>query len=233
MIEKSVHQLRRRTHKVCANKLRNLRLHRALTQAELATKAGYSERLIRKAEAGGRLNLATLQDLATVLSTEQEMVDPMDLVVSNVASATRFVEAYDQFGPRMIEHCSDILADDFSFVCRGDKVSRLSGKWKGRDGFQAWLNQFFGMVDRPQKEKLEVRYLEGLDAVTAHFCDTFLVAGKQESMWVNWHFTFKSGLIAGVVDEYDTLLVLEFEKRVAECRNDPNTLIQDDSAAYW
>ena len=41
-----------------------------MSQVELSRSSGYSERVIRKAEAGGTLRLETIRDLATAMSVE-------------------------------------------------------------------------------------------------------------------------------------------------------------------
>ena len=48
--------------------VRRLRMERGMTQLQLARAAGYTERLIRKAEKGGRLDIRTVQNLAEALS---------------------------------------------------------------------------------------------------------------------------------------------------------------------
>lgn len=74
---------RPRSFKVKGEFLRNLRLEQQWSQEEAAAKAGYTERLIRKAESNGPLQLSTIADLAELYSTPDRQLTIDDLV--NVA----------------------------------------------------------------------------------------------------------------------------------------------------
>jgi transcriptional regulator with XRE-family HTH domain len=67
---------------VNGQRLQTLRQSAGLTQEELAEKADYSDRLIRKAEASGPLRKSTIADLAEALSTTLQKVTSDDLVFS-------------------------------------------------------------------------------------------------------------------------------------------------------
>lgn len=56
------------------------------SQVELSQRAGYSERVIRKAEAGGTLRLQTIKDLATALSADRVILTFHDLTNPTVNS---------------------------------------------------------------------------------------------------------------------------------------------------
>ncbi|MFN3148584.1 helix-turn-helix domain-containing protein [Bremerella sp.] len=56
------------TYKCNRDFLRELRLNNGWTQAELAKRAGYSERLIGKAESGSPIARDTIVDIADALS---------------------------------------------------------------------------------------------------------------------------------------------------------------------
>lgn len=71
---------RKRYSSINGTYLRSLRLSRGWTQAEFGRRAGYSERLIRKAESGGNLLLDTIDDLAATLSQINDKVTSESLV---------------------------------------------------------------------------------------------------------------------------------------------------------
>ncbi|MEZ6150789.1 MAG: helix-turn-helix domain-containing protein [Pirellulaceae bacterium] len=204
---------RSRGVKICGERLRQLRLRAGFTQAELATHAGYSERLIRKAEADGIVSIKTLSDLAEALSTELCQVQVADLCSSPLAIAKQFVEAYDRFGNAMLADCSHLLADGFVFHFAGDPQSPLSGTWHGRRGFQQWLDMLFSMASRSNCEVLRTTYLEADSRITAHYTDHFVSSdGTLYEMWVNLHFVIVAGLIARIDNESDSYVVAKLAR---------------------
>ena len=52
-----------------------------MSQLELSRRSGYSERLIRKAEAGGTLRLATIRDLAMAMTFDGHSITLQDLTL--------------------------------------------------------------------------------------------------------------------------------------------------------
>jgi transcriptional regulator with XRE-family HTH domain len=214
---------------VCGQRLRDLRTSCGLTQVELARLAGYSERLIRKAESGGSLSLATIADLAEALSSHQRWVSPAELCCSHEALARLFVDSYDEHERLMLDYCRHILADDFVFHFAGEARSRLSGEWLRAAGLQAWLDEFFCLVTRPVRRCLQVSYLTDVNEVTARYSDA-LVAADQccHTMWVNLHFTFRGGHIQRIVYQCDTSLVA----KLAEYSNSTLGKVQALVAPY-
>ncbi|MEO8270465.1 MAG: helix-turn-helix transcriptional regulator [Aureliella sp.] len=207
---------------ICGERLRSFRTLRGMTQAELAKRSGYSERLVRKAEAGGSLSLATIEDLADALSFQSKLVVPSDLCSTPETLARTFVDCYDEHERLMLEYCGHILAEDFVFHCAAATGSNFGGDWHGTEGFQAWLDQLFSTASRLDRKCLRASYLTAENRVTARYCDTF-VAGdhSQHVMWVNLHFTTGSGLIQRIDDEYDTSLAAKLESSRVRTAN-PN-----------
>jgi transcriptional regulator with XRE-family HTH domain len=68
---------------VNGQKLQAFRQQAGMTQEQLAEKSGYTDRLIRKAEASSPLRKATLADLAAALSTPERTVTIADLTFSH------------------------------------------------------------------------------------------------------------------------------------------------------
>ena len=71
--------------------VRRLRKRLGLTQAQLAQRSGFSERLIRKAEASTPISLKTVRSLAVALSCDEKNVDPNVLICSPIESAKRLL----------------------------------------------------------------------------------------------------------------------------------------------
>jgi transcriptional regulator with XRE-family HTH domain len=186
------------------------------TQSQLALRSGYSERLIRRAEAGEPLSEQTAVDLAAALSTEKRKVTVNDFSTDPLALAMTFVQSYDLYGRGLMPYCEHFLAEDFQFNCFGDASSPLTGCWHGKEGFQRWLDIFFGIFQRPVGFRLEPKYLGDGNSITARYLDMFtfqeLVSPK---IWVNLHFEFESGQLKILNDEYDTLVGQVFLEAVA------------------
>ncbi len=198
--------------RVCGENIRGLRVMRGLTQTELAKQAGYSERLVRKAEASGALSLSTIEDLAEALSCNERRVVPSDLCSFPEGIARKFVDCYDEHQQLMLDYCAHLLAKNFVFHCAGGAGSSVAGEWRGADGFQAWLDKLFSIARRPQRNCLQATYMTAQDRVTARYDDTFVAADQsQHVMWVNLHFTIRHGLIERIQNEFDTSLALKLE----------------------
>lgn len=194
-----------RFRNVNAVRIKQLRLARNWSQGELGRRAGYSERLVRKAEAGGRLSVDTIADLAEALSTTGELVTPESLECDYLGMAKTVVESYDLYGIEMMPHVSHLLSDDFVWYCPGDpEIAPFAGTWYGVAGLQAWLDIFFGIFRR-EPGTLETRWTVGSDIISARYEDR-LWMGEQalDPFWVNLHFHFRGGLIIRIDDEYDT-----------------------------
>jgi transcriptional regulator with XRE-family HTH domain len=184
--------------------LRSRRLARGWTQLQLARSAGYSERLIRKAEKGGTLDIATIQDIAEALSAPDHAVSVDSLTVDIAAIAKRWVESWEQLEVRMVPEVESLLAEGFEFVCPGEPgIVPFTGTFKGTDGMQEWLDLYFSCVQRTKN--IEVEYMVGEDTVLARWLEhgTFL-GMPAPPVRINMHFRFIDGLIVRIVDDYDT-----------------------------
>ena len=89
--------------------LRNCRLVRGWTQLQLAKSAGYTERLIRKAEKGGTLDIATIQNLAEALSSPDNVVLPESLTLDIAAIARKWVEGFENLERQMVKEIEQFL----------------------------------------------------------------------------------------------------------------------------
>ena len=74
--------------------LKQCRENRNWTQKQLAQRAGYTERLIRKAESGRNISVGTIDDLATALSTTEQQIFPEDMITCYESLARSFTDAW-------------------------------------------------------------------------------------------------------------------------------------------
>ena len=73
--------------------MKYLRGKKRWSQKELAKEAGYSERLICKAESGGSVSSDAIDVLAKALSSKEMKVHPEDLIADPIALSKKFIEA--------------------------------------------------------------------------------------------------------------------------------------------
>jgi transcriptional regulator with XRE-family HTH domain len=195
-----------RFHAVNSKLLRNLRRRVGWSQAELGKRAGYCERVIRKAEAGGSLSMETIENLAQTFSNAEIPISTKELIYSEELLARTFVESYDGYGVDMLAHCGDFLAPDFVFNVPAQKsVLQLAGVYNGKEEFQTFLNRFFSFFTR-RPSSLATTYLTGEGRVAAQFEDTLCFYAHQlPPIWVNVHFFFRDGLISRIDQQFDYL----------------------------
>ncbi len=186
-----------------------------MSQVELSRRSGYSERVIRKAEAGGTLQFETIRDLATAMSVDGHSISFKDLTIDLASTAKRFVESYDSLGCNMLQACRDIFADDFAFTCPADPSQvPFAGAWHGPSRFQEFLLQFFGTSSR-QNGILKPLYMFCQERVVVRFEDQVCYKGHQiPTFWVNLHFQFHNGLVTRIDYEFDCLSVSQSLKRI-------------------
>lgn len=166
----------KRFHTVNSELMRQLRLSRGWSQKELARIAGYSDRLVRKAELGGTLDIETIQDIAEALSTDLRKVNAESLIQDILWIARRFVSGYDSVGREMAPLIEPYVSADFVFHVAGDPTTApFIGDWRGMEGFQTFLDTFFGLVSRTANS-LSPTYSVAEDSVIARYVDTLFVA---------------------------------------------------------
>lgn len=202
-------------HAVNGLTIRGCRKQLGWSQVELGCRSGYSERVIRKAEAGGSLRLQTIKDLAMTMSVDGLAISFQDLIIDLESIARRFVESYDWLGCDMLPACCDMFASDFSFNCPADpnQVS-FAGEWYGLSGFQEFLNRFFATFTR-HAGTLKPIYMVSEDRVVARFKDQVCFHGYEPiSLWVNLHFQFQDGFLIRIDDEFYSLNLSQFLERM-------------------
>jgi len=131
--------------------LRSLRLQNGWTQADLAKRAGYSERLISKAEAGVPIARDTIVDLADAFSeTNPEPIFWEDLASDPVQLAQRYLDALHIHQQDLVDHLLDFLHEDVVFRIAGDPSQiPFAGEHTGIDAVRRAFGIFFSVLEVP------------------------------------------------------------------------------------
>ena len=140
------------------------RHERGLTQAQLAFRSGFTERLIRKAEKGQKVAVETLHVLAQTLSEfdEGETVSVADLSTDSVALARQFIHSMYHDPHEVIQRCKHFLAPEIVFSFSGDPdVFPFAGSHAGLQEAEQAFQKFFGIFEPPE-EKSEIDGFEYL-----------------------------------------------------------------------
>ncbi len=122
--------------------LRYLRRSRGWTQQELARRAGYCDRLIRKAERNGFLLPETIEVLAETLSSSVSIVDPSTLWLlprTKIDLLLRILRGEDLLVEKSI---AAISKKSICIVCKGPDCIPFSGTYSGQRGFRRWIQRF-------------------------------------------------------------------------------------------
>lgn len=175
------------------------------SQAALADRAGYSERLVRKAEAGGKISLQALRDLAEALSSESQFVHPDYLRSDNLSIAKQVLLCYDIHRVQMIGHCHHLLSSEIAvhFHTQSPHIP-FAGSWQGISGFQAFLNLYCSLLTH-HSQSIRPTFTTGEETVSARYHEQFHCGeSKSSSLWFNQHFRMLAGRVVQIDYECDT-----------------------------
>lgn len=131
--------------------LRHLRLQNGWTQADLAKRAGYSERLISKAEAGVPIARDTIVDLAGAFSeTNEEPIYWEDLASDPIQLAQRYLDTIHIHQKDSVDHLLDFLHEEVVFRIAGDPSQiPFAGEHSGIDAVRNMFDIFFTVLEVP------------------------------------------------------------------------------------
>ena len=193
-----------RSYPVNGKLIKELRAQRGWTQAELARRAGYTVRVIGKAEAGNSLELDTIGAIAQTLSQVDGPVTAKQLMLDIKAIAAEFIAALDQYGADLVSHIEHHLAPDFVWVCPGDPaVAPFIGQWHGADGLKQFFTIYCSIFRR--LPAAEVTFAVAEDAVIVRYLESAYMGDQLcGPIRINMHFKFRDGLIVRIDDDYDT-----------------------------
>ncbi|PQO33924.1 hypothetical protein C5Y97_17045 [Blastopirellula marina] len=197
--------------------LSDLRKRLGWTQQRLADVSGYSDRLIRKAEAGGTLHADTIEVLALSLSTAERPVFPEDLVVSMESLVREVSQAYSQSEGQLVSKIHQYFADDIELRAAGDpRQIPFAGTWKTIDGVDAFWNFFFRVLNRPDK-RIYAPMLIANDTTCVSFGREVVETaegGLKTESFVSIKYEFRQGKIVSIDDFFDTAATAKILREV-------------------
>lgn len=183
-----------------------LQYHRrrlGLTQPQLAARAGFSERVIRKAEAGGSVRQTTLDVLAQALSTPQCSVSAQELCSEPLDVVQAFNNLYFRHREACLDHVRPFLADDYVLVIHGDREDMpLAGEWRGTDGFADMLRLAYELLE-PLEERVERWFVSGNRVASLRVGKSRVRRAPPGTVLDTWMFN-ESVVEAGQITRCDT-----------------------------
>lgn len=216
--------------------IRSLRLARGWTQDEFASVAGYSRRLVQKAESGGSLAPGTLQVLAQALSVDHTPVQVADLVATPLSVVQELIAIIEQHLSDTGPAAAHLIADDFVMWCAGDPSEiPFAGQWRGVEGLTNYFRTFFSILEPdPDGVVRDLRFLTSGPVVSCWGTAHARVAGMPESppVWINFRFEVHEGKITSFNNLFDTQTGAEHlaEARARELLNQDWQLQGDGDA---
>lgn len=123
------------------------------TQIQLALHAGLSERVIRKAEAGGTVREDTVEILAQALSTPRLSLHTADLSADPVAVCQAFVRGYLEHGMESARKCAHLFAPDIVLVIHSDADPlNFKGEFRGVDGIERMIRDALSQFESIEED---------------------------------------------------------------------------------
>jgi transcriptional regulator with XRE-family HTH domain len=191
--------------------LRFVRERRGWTQRELATAAGYSERLVNKAESGRAISAAAMNDLAEALSTGEQPIYPEDLISDPLALAKEYIAAHYVHQKNIIPEVRHFLDENIVHRLPGDSaVIPFAGVCHGIDELDRTFQIFFSLVEAPANHDYESCYKYVAQGNEVMICGESWLhpigAPMSEPMLLTHHLKFRRGKIYFIEVRYDTHL---------------------------
>jgi hypothetical protein len=199
---------RRRSLAVNGAFLRLCRERCGWTQGELARHTGLSERLIRKAEASGRLQPASIKRLSVTLSTDGQEIYPEDLTFHPVAMTTAIVDTYVCRRPTESHSVDEMIDEAVVCWCSGEpRALPFAGEYLGRESFEAFWVTLANHLVVPDPAHFAPRMLvDGNEVLVMGDGYEFTAAdGKGTKIWWILHCRFTRGLLVHCAMYIDTL----------------------------
>jgi transcriptional regulator with XRE-family HTH domain len=188
--------------------IREFRKSAGWTQKQLAERAGYSERLIRKAEKGGQLRDTSLAAIALAFQQAGLKVSFADLRTDAVAVVQTFIEAYQTREIEMLDRIRHVLSEDLEVFVAGDPATiPFAGNYNGPEGFQKFWNRFLASVECGHRMALvDVQYFVRGQDIVAHCVEKDRQTGHTPDgrSWLSLKFRVRGGQIVRFEDYFDT-----------------------------
>lgn len=138
----------KRSYPCNAHLIKSLRLSKGWSQKQFAKQAGYSERLISKAESGGRISNSTIEILALALSSNEQRVFPKDLIIDASVSAKSINRwLHEPFFDVTGKIAEAISRDVVVSVCGDPALHPFSGTYYGLEGIEEMFRKYFRVFE--------------------------------------------------------------------------------------
>ncbi|PQO28003.1 hypothetical protein C5Y96_16635 [Blastopirellula marina] len=192
----------------------SLRNQLGWTQEVLAVKAGYSDRLIRKAEAGQSVSAATLTVLAQTFQQHGLQVTAADLEMEAAAIARRFIECMYTETTGVIDAMSEFISDDIVIHFSGDpQVFPFAGTHEGKDAARRAFQLFYSVIQPPDDmtEMNDMRFLPTQQGALV-WGNTWahpIGMPMKEPIQLAIRMDFRDGLMVLFDDRFDTAMGFE------------------------
>lgn len=200
-----------------------LRKSCGLTQRELADESGYAIRTIGKIEQGNGIRYSSLVAIATALNRKGVTISGLELCSNPVEIVRQFVEAYRVHEQAMVKKVHHLLSPDLEVFVAGDPTQiPFAGNYIGPEGLQKFWNQFFQLLERPDKSALNLTYYTNANEVVAYGSEVAHIKNQPltEPTWLSLMFRVEGGLIVRFEDYFDTApaqaRVQSFRKTIEE-----------------
>ena len=194
---------------VNGQRLQTLRQLAGMTQEELAEKAGYSDRLIRKAEASGPLRKSTIANLAKALSTAVQKVTVDDLVFSHeliFVDIAAFL-LHGSMGSAL--SFEDLIHPGFAIIVAGHELNiPFAGTYSGPaacESFRDQLKQSFGGIEyQPDQTRCFAAAGETCVQAVTHLPLTSTATATSTEIWWFLNARFEASRLISIQLHYDT-----------------------------
>ena len=177
------------------------------TQEDLAVETELSVRVVRKAESGGEVRFSTLMTIADVLRDAGANIKAGDLCTDPVEVVKAFVEAYRVHEDQMVPHVRHLLSEDLvTFVAGDPAIIPFAGRFNGPDGLSEFWTRYFSLVERHDKNALNLQYFVNGPEVVAYGTEKTRIKGHttDEPSWLCLKFDISGGIITRFEDYFDT-----------------------------
>lgn len=187
------------------------------TQLQLAMHSGLSERVVRKAEAGGSVRAETLEILAEALSSPRLSLHPADLSAEPVAVCQAFVRGYLEHGVESARRCAHLFAPDIVLKIHTDAENlAFGGEFHGVDGIDRMLRDALRQFTSVSEDF--GRWTSDGQRVMALRRQVLRAADSSDLLetWIVHEYVVEKGLIARIDTYIDSLAYsryLEFAER--------------------
>ncbi|MDA7977613.1 MAG: helix-turn-helix domain-containing protein [Pirellulales bacterium] len=178
-----------------------------LTQDQLAAKAGYTDRLVRKAEASQQLSADTIEVLAEALSSKATAVYPEDLVHSPREFALNFLDKLKAHRQQLVAGLQQSFDEEMScFVAGSPERFPFAGEFQTVDGFDAFWHRFFSVFSLAANPVHNLRVMSEGNSAVLKF-DIRLHHKAMDELaesWIIFFLQFRRGKVVRFEDYFDT-----------------------------